>query len=321
MVNRLFFLVFFLVYTSIVWSDDTDNSHNKALDTEEEVKPPQIGNFSLPASQQPSTLFGFGGNIIDPGQIQLSVFADDFVGRRRVTQDILPNVVYGINSTVSIGLFCPFTPELKDRCNKSHGLEDFYIQGEYAFYNKATSCYIDQATVLASVTMPTGSSRKIPSTGLGSLGIFLGGTFYRMMVDWFFFGAPGVLLPTSYHHTKFGEQFLYQLGAGRSFPSPEGWIYAWMIEIDGQYGRRNKLKGRLDPNSGGNTFWATPSIWISNKYFTFQFGVSLPVVQSLNGNQRKFDYALLLNLAWSFYDLYTERDSKFGIWRAPNAKF
>jgi hypothetical protein len=267
----------------------------------EEVKPPKIGNFALPPSQQPAALFGFGGNIIEKGEIQLFFFADDLVGKRKIVSDLIPSVLFGITDNLSILFDFPFTPIMQDGHNISRGLEDFFIQLEYAFYNKSTYTYTDQVTVLANITAPTGSIKRNPPTGFGSPSFFIAGTYYRTWVDWFVFTAPGAILTTSDHGTKFGNQFLYQFGVGRNFPSPEGWIYAWMFEVDGQYNKKNRIDGKIDDNSGGNTIWVTPSLWVSSKEMLLQFGLSFPVNQNLFGKQRKFDYALNLNFGWSFY--------------------
>lgn len=270
-------------------------------EAKKDEKPPQIGNFSLPPSQQPAALFGFGGNIIDKGEIQFYFFADDFVGKRKITTDLIPSLLFGITDDWTIFFNAPFTPLLMDGCDRSSGLEDFFIQLEYAFYNKSTKCYVDQATVVANITFPTGSIHRNPPTGFGSPSFFLGATYYRTWVEWFAFTSHGAVLTTSERCTKFGDQFLYQMGFGRDFPSPKGWIYAWMIEVDGQYNKKNRIRGVIDNNSGGNTIYVTPSIWISSKEMLVQFGVSLPVNQNLFGRQRKFDYALNFNFAWSFY--------------------
>lgn len=269
--------------------------------TEKGEEPRKIGNFALPTSQQPAALFGFGGNIIDKGEVQLFFFADEFVGKNRTIMDLIPSVLFGITKDASIFFNFPFTPLMRDDGERSSGLEDFFIQLEYAFYNKSTSTYVDQATVLVNVTVPTGSSKKNPPTGFGSPSLFVGGTYYHTMVDWFVFTAPGAVLTTSDHRTKFGDQFLYQFGFGRNIPSPEGWIYAWMLEIDGQYNKKNRINGVIDDNSGGNVIYATPSLWISSKEILMQFGVSLPIKQNWFGNQSKVDYALNFNFAWSFY--------------------
>lgn len=270
---------------------------------QENDAPPKIGNFSLPTSQQPATLFGFGNNIIDKGELQLSLFADAFAGKRRKNIDLVPNIVYGITDKWSISFYTPFTPKYENTYHRSSGALDFFAGTEYAFYSKSTSTYADQATVLVNLTAPTGSTSKNPQTGLGSPSVFLGGTFYRTMVEWFLFTAQGVLLPTSYHGTKFGNQYLYQFGFGRNFWTPKGWIYAWMVDIDGLYSCRNRFRGSLDRNSGGNVMYVTPSLWISSKELSLQFGVGFPVYQNLFGSQNTFDYVLNFNVSWSFYDL------------------
>lgn len=282
-------------------ADKTTEQKANDDDNKKKEEPPKIGNFALPTSQQPAALFGFGGNIIDKGEIQFYFFADEFIGKKRIVTDLIPSVLFGVTENWSIFFNFPFTPIMEDCPNKSSGFEDFFVQLEYAFYNNSTATYVDQATVLATILFPTGSSKKNPPTGFGAPSFFLGATYYHILVDWFIFTAPGAFLTTSDHRTKFGDQFLYQFGLGRNIPSPKGWIYAWMLEVDGQYNKKNRIKGRIDHNSGGNAIYVTPSLWISSKEMLLQFGVSLPINQNLFGKQRKLDYALNLNFAWSFY--------------------
>lgn len=281
--------------------DDEKDDDKRKDPKKNEEEPPKIGNFALPTSQQPAALFGFGGNVIDKGEVQIYFFADEFVGKDKMTIDLIPSVLFGITDDWSIYFNAPFTPLLRDGGHRSSGLEDFFIQLEYAFYNKKTLTHADQATVLANITFPTGSIKKNPPTGFGAPSLFLGGTYYHMLVDWFVFTNQGAVLTASEHGTKFGDQFLYQFGLGRNISSPEGWIYAWMVEVDGQYSKKNRIRGSNDPNSGGNFIYVTPSLWISSKEILLQFGVSFPVNQNLFGRQNKFDYALNFNFAWSFY--------------------
>lgn len=276
-------------------------SDNDEISKSTVEEPPKIGNFALPTSQQPAALFGFGGNIIDKSEIQLFFFADHFVGRKRTITDLILGILFGVTDEFSVFLTTPFTPLLRDGCNRSRGLEDFFVQLEYGFYNQKTCSYADQATLVGNITVPTGSGRKNPPTGFGSPSIFIGTTYYRTYVDWFLFTSDGAILTTSDHRTKFGDQFLYQCGFGRNIPSPEGWIYAWLIEIDGQYNQKNRIHGHIDSNSGGNFIFVTPSVWVSSKEMVLQFGVSFPINQNLFGKQNKIDYALNFNFGWSFY--------------------
>lgn len=265
----------------------------------EEVE--KVGNFSLPPSQQPNALYGFGGNIIAKSEIQWSCFADDIEGKQKRIFDLIPSVVFGISDELSIMFSAPFTPDFRDGKCHSSGLEDFFVQMEWAFYNHTTSCYQDQATLVANASFPTGSAHRNPPTGFGAPSFFLGTTFYRTYVDWVFFTAQGAILPCRHDRIQFGDQFLYQFGASRTLPSPEGWIYALMLEVDGQYFRKNRVRGKSVSSSGGNVIYAIPSFWASSKYFIFQLGATFPVNQNLFGDQRKVDWGVALNIAWSIY--------------------
>lgn len=279
--------------------------HGKVEDDDEdkmdEIEPPHIGNFSLPTSQQPGPLFGFGGNIIDQGEVQLYFFADEFVGRNKLVTDFIPSVLFGITDDWSIYFNFPFTPILREDKHKSRGLQDFFVQLEYAFWEKKTHDYIDQATIVGNVTTPTGSGKKFPPTGFGSPSFFIGGTYYHVYTDWFMYTSNGVVMTTSNRRTKFGDQFFYQMGLGRSLPSPKGLIYALMVEVDGQYNKKNRIDGIIDPNSGGNIIYVTPSFWISSEQLIVQFGPSFLINQNLFGRQHRIDYGLNFNCAWSFY--------------------
>jgi hypothetical protein len=292
--NRSLLLLGLLLLTAPLIADEKKEDKEK-------LEPPKVGNFSLPTSQQPAALFGFGGNIINQGEVQLYFFADWFHGKKKQTADLIPSVLFGITDTWSIYFNFPFTPGLRDGHNRSSGLEDWFVQLEHAFYNHSTADYVDQATFVTNLTVPTGSVRKNPPTGFGAPSVFVGATFYRAQVDWIYFTSQGAVLTSSDHGTKIGDQFLYQFGIGRNIPSPEGGIYACMLEVDGQYNKKNRIDGRLDKNSGGNTIYITPSLWISSEKMLVQFGPSFPLNQNLFGQQRKFQYALNFNFAWSFY--------------------
>jgi hypothetical protein len=285
---------------SMVHSDEAIPKEQKTEENKKE-EPPKIGNFSLPGSQQPTPLFGFNGNIIDPGEVQLFFFNDQFIGKERVASDMIPGVLFGVSENCSLFFHIPFTSIYRDQNYRSSGWLDAYIEGTYAFYNRSTSTYQDQAVLIGNITVPTGSSKKMPPTGFGASSFFMGASYSHMMVDWCAFVSSAAILMTSRDGVRFGDQFLYQFGIGRNIPSPKGWIYAWMFEIDGQYAKRNKVDRGLDPNSGGNVIYATPSLWISSRELTLQVGISLPINQNLFGNQRRFDYAFNLNIGWSFY--------------------
>jgi len=267
----------------------------------EEKEPPHIGNFALPISQEPGPLVSFGQNILAKNETQLFLLADDFVGVQKHFIDAIPGVLYGLTDDLSIFVNAPIAVNYQTSPNHSAGWEDAFVQLEYVFYEASTSLFLDQATVVSNITFPTGSIQKNPATGVGSPSFFIGATYSHTYVDWFVFASPGVVLTTAKNGTKFGNTYLYQAGFGRNIANIDGWLLAWMIEGDGNYTQKNRVRGSIDPNSGGNIIYVTPSLWASTKQFIFQFGVGFPVTQHSFGNQTSNTYTLIGNVGWSIY--------------------
>jgi hypothetical protein len=263
-------------------------------------QPPKIGNFALPASQQPGPLVCFGQNIISRNQTLLFLFADDYAGESKHLVDIIPSVLYGVTDNLSLFINAPYAASYKIEHQKSNGFEDAFAQLEYAFYNSSSNAFVDQATVVFNVTAPTGAKHKNPPTGEGSPSFFIGTTFNRSCVDWLVFASPGVVVTTTKSGTKFGNSYLYQFGFGRNIADTHGWILAWITEVNGTYTQKNKINGAIDPNSGGNVVYLTPSFWASTKKLILQLGVGYAVTQHLFGNQNKNTYLITGNIGWNF---------------------
>lgn len=265
------------------------------------LTPPQEGNFALPTSQQPGPLISFGQNILNKNEIQLFISADDYAGVNKHFIDVIPAVLYGISDNLSLLINTPYAASFETGSSKSTGFEDAFAQLEYVFYNGSNSSFSDQATIVINVAAPTGSIRKDPATGNGSFSYFLGTTFNSTSVKWYYFVSPGAIFTTVKNGTKVGNSYLYQAGLGRNIANWNGWLFAWVLEGDGTYTEKNKIGGMIDPNSGGNVVYVTPSLWAATKKFLFQFGVGLPVTQHLFGSQSHGTLLVATNIGWSFY--------------------
>ena len=187
---------------------------------------------------------------------------------------IEPNFHYGIRDDLSIFFAVPFNIKSRSDSTYSSGIEDIFLQLEYGFYNKSSSNYNLQATVVGNVQFPTGSSTKNPPTGTGSFSYFFGTTYSYLSADWYAFVSPGIDLKTTHHGTKFGNSYLYQWGFARYIKqlSPRGWIFDLMIEFDGTYSEKNKIQGTTDPNSGGNVIFITPEYLVVVQAMDFTMG-------------------------------------------------
>lgn len=305
----LSFCCIFFLFTSLFAINpqkDTGEKTNENLNktqsgSEEADKTVQEGNLAFPVSQQPTPLVAFGQNILNKKQVQLLTTTNEFKGKDTYFINFISGLLYGFTDNFSILIANPFAVRYREKENHSSGSGDIFVQLEYAFYTKAYKTYYDQATIVANITIPTGSTKKNPPTGIGSNSFFIGATYSRMAVDWFYFTSHGAILTTSSNRTKFGDQFLYQFGIGKRIFSNKRWLYAWMVELDGTYTEKDRIHGKIDPNSGGNIIYIIPSLWLSSsESLILQLGFGYPVQQHLFGNQTKNDYFLQSNLNWTF---------------------
>jgi hypothetical protein len=270
-----------------------------------ETKSPEplpIGNFSVPAVTQIAPLVGFGQLLIGKQDFLPQLSGSYTRGHDSDSNLITPNVIYGIRDDLSLFFEVPFTPRSRSGSSHSSGIGDIFLQLEYGFYSRTRLDYTLQATIVGNVQFPTGSSSKNPPTGNGSFTYFLGTTFAFVSQNWYTFASPGVNLPTAHHRTKFGRSWLYQWGIARYIRalSPPGCIFDLIVEFDGIYDERDRIGGTIDPNSGGNTIFMTPSLWLSSRRWIIQWGIGFPIVRNLNGKQDRTRYFTAYNLGISF---------------------
>ena len=278
---------------------------NKKDKDEHEEKSVKAGNLALKASQQPGPLISFGENIFDKGTKQVYLLVDDYLGQHKHFIDIFPSYLYCPTDELSIYFNVPYAVSYRDKERRSAGLEDAFVQLEYAYYTKETKCYQDQFTIVGFLGFPTGSALKVPPTGFGTLTGFLGLTFNRTAVDWLYFSSFGAVVSGSIDGTKIANQYLYEFGIGKNIWYSKHSIFAWILEFDGVYANRNRIEGIIDPKSGGNTVYMTPSLWYSTDHLILQFGIGYAIVSQLYGDQLlgpqgRNLWVFIGNFGWTF---------------------
>lgn len=262
--------------------------------------PLPVGNFSVPTPTQISPLVSFGQLLIGKDALEPELGGSYTKAHSNFNNNLTPNIIYGILDELSATLFFPITLKAQSERSNSSGFGDLTLQLEYGFFSRSDINYAIQSTIVGNVQFPTGSIKKNPRTGGGTLSYFIGSTFSFLSPNWYAFASPGANFTISQNNLdiKFGNSFLYQCGIARNiaaFGSP-GWIFDIMLEFDGVYTAKTKVSGRTDKDSGSNIILLTPSLWLSSNILIFQFGVSIPVLQQLNGIQEKWQYAINYNL-------------------------
>lgn len=268
---------------------------------EREIVHENIGNFSLPASQQQGPLLSFGQNIVNKGDFQFYNFFGSVQGKNRKIGNITPGFLYGLSDKSSLFVYMPVVVTNHSDNPLYKWIQDLNIEFEWALYDHVEPTFETQITIVTNMTLPTGSAFSYPAQGLGVPGFFLGLTAGYMDINWFYFASPGFLFSPANKGNKIGDSFLYQCGLGRNIAYVrDKWIFSWLFEFDGLYQRKSRVNGCLDHNSGGNEIICGGSLWFSTQRLILQAGASWVIEQHLFGQQPKNHYLFAFNFGWKF---------------------
>lgn len=274
--------------------------HSCVIPTPEEL--PRIGNFALPSSQQPGTLYGFGQNVIDQGDLLVGTTTPFDIGQRNTNfSTVAPYLLYGIRDDTAIFITLPIAAQFNQGCHSSSGLQDATIQIEYIPYRHQTEDGNIEISLVGSLLLPFGNSQKKPRTGYGSPTFFIGTTMRYLSTEWYWFISPGAFFTTTHTKNRAGNTFLYQAGFGKNIGyESDKWLSMLSLELNGICIQKDTQCGILNPNTGSNLVALGPSIWFSTQRFIFQAGISPIVYQHWNGNQAKSTLLINLNFTWKF---------------------
>lgn len=243
-----------------------------------------IGELSF--LQLPGPLFSFGQNIIKKSSAYISSIVYQLKGQFiEETTLFFPRILYGLRDDLSIQISFPTAIKFKEFNNQSSGFENIRITLEYQFFESKLDGEMFRVTVLGSLFLPNGDSIKDPPIGFGSPSVFGGLTFAYFSHDWYLYSADFVHLTTNRNCTKFGNEFFYTAGIGKNFDFAPGLLVSVLLEFLGVFSQRDTICGRIDCNSGGNTIFLGPTLYIASEKLFAQGGIVFPVLQKLNGVQ------------------------------------
>ena len=97
-----------------------------------------------------------------------------------------------------------------------------------------------------------------------------------------------------------GDKILFDLVGGIR-PKLTGYLEpdtVWLLELNGEYGKRADLDGTELPNTGGTEWFLSPGIFWTKRNFAVKAGVQIPIASDLNGKQEETDYRAKLVLEW-----------------------
>jgi hypothetical protein len=260
------------------------------VDVDSNDEPPNTGAFALPESQQPGPLISFGQILIGKNAVQLGLGGTETYFPGETLNNTPFSLDYGF--TEDTALFFSYARSF----NRPTSPLNTSLTLEHSIYYSGTNKYEEEATIVGELLLPLhdGKNEQLLIED-SALGYFLGATYVWMSVDWYWFASPGV---TAYrynpNHVQPGTDFSYQAGLGHNIKSvSDKYIWFGLLELDGDY--ITKERGFVEDayNTGGNVIMLTPSFYFSTPHTILQLGVSVPVVQNLNGDQLKSHYAIV----------------------------
>lgn len=259
----------------------------------------RIGNFALPYSQQPSSLYGFGQYVVEEGDLLLGMSPNFVVGRNFNLCTFTPYLLYGITDKLVVLVALPVAERWHAECSSSNGLTDGELEFEYLLYDHKTEISSWEVSLVGTLILPFGNDKKMPITGFGSPSFFAGVINRYFSTEWYWYISAGGIFTTLHNQTRFGDSFLYQTGFGKNVGyEPDKWICMVMFEMNGLCTQRDKICGTVVPD-GGNFIGFGPTVWFSTQKFIFQVGCLPIVYQSWDSaEQPRLSFLLSLNFEW-----------------------
>ena len=243
-------------------------------------------------------VFGLGPHVLYQGGVEVAPGLDlDRRGGERETELGL-ELVYGITGDWSAGIELPYVDRKE---NGAGGGGDMKLFTKYRFWRHDTLGVQESAAVLLKVKADTGDEHKTPALGSGTTDTILGLAYGYEGRQWYRWAG------VRYRHNgeddtglRRGDKVLLDLVGGIR-PRPAGYYEpdtVWLLELNGEYGRRAERNGVELANTGGTEWFLSPGLFWTRRNFAVKAGAQIPIIGNLNGNQEKTDYRVRLVLEW-----------------------
>ncbi len=234
----------------------------------------------------PNPIFSIGHNIQKKGHGFVRCFAYRIKESEKQSSFVTHNgLYYGITDTLTVNIRIPGIRYAKSPPLKTSGVGNVHLQAEWAFYNHYESGSLTQATVLATVRIPSSDIQVQTIDTARSPNFLVGATTSHWTDIWHLYTDAAVNLMTTHKHFKLGNQFYYNLGLGRivySKPLSRGGILyvELMMDINGLYTRPNTLYHKQDLSTGSIVTYLGPCFRFSLPYLVLVGGMQYPISQT-----------------------------------------
>jgi len=247
-------------------------------------------------------VFGVGPETIYKGGvgIELGYGYDDLGGRR--DQLLNTEILYGATKDLSLTLEVPTLLRRETGLGSTSGLGDVLLRGKYRFWRRDRLGASERASVLLGVKFPTGAHHRSVRRGSGSFDALAGLSVAHESRRWYGFGTFRYVWRTEHDGFDRGDRVLFDVAAGfrpwlTEYLEPD---LVLLLEWNGEWEGRDRLRGSRLGSTGGFTGWLGPTALLSYRNWMFKTGVQLPAVSDLNGGQKRPDLRTLAAIEYHF---------------------
>lgn len=255
--------------------------------------------FSLPAIAH-DPVYGIGPHVLFKGGVDVAIEIDSKKAGDDEQQALALGITYGLTGDWVIGADLPYS--FKDNgTNASSGLSDLSVFSKYRFWRKDSLGKQESAAVFMKVVTDTGNTSKSPSLGKESTDTIVGLAYGYESRRWYRWASARYRINGKNNNgVDRGDKILLDFVGGLR-PNPSGYLEpdtVWLLELNGEYGKKADLDGATLANTGGAEWFVSPGIFWTKRNFAIKAGVQLPVSSRLNGMQSDSDYRVKVVIEW-----------------------
>lgn len=245
-------------------------------------------------------VFGLGPHTLFKDGYEISPQLHSAKRGNAVQNELGLELVYGLTGNWSAGVEIPLSLVAAGSV-ATGGLGDISVFTKWRFWRNDMPGAQESAALLFKLIGDTGDDTRSPALGTGTTDGIVGLAWGYESRRWYRWASLRYRQNgTDANGLQRGDMMRLDLVGGirlkqTGYLEPD---MVWLLELNGEYGRRARLNGVEVANSGGTQWFVSPGIFWTYRNFAIKAGVQIPIYDDLNGNQQASDYRALMVFEW-----------------------
>lgn len=240
-------------------------------------------------------IFGLGPHVLFKDGIEIAADIESEKAGAEKEQVLALELAYGITGDWAIGVGIPYKFKQEAGVSTSgSGAIAFFTK--YRFWREDSLALQRSSAVFLKVITNT-ADKKFSK---GSSDMILGLTYGYEGRKWYRWASIRYRLNGTNNGIDRGDKILIDFVGGVR-PDPRGYLESdtvWLLELNGEFGKKARSNGAIDANSGGNEWFISPGIFWTKRNFAVKAGLQIPILSDLNGTQDKSNYRAKVSFEW-----------------------